>query len=192
MDNVDEAVSIFTKEFTAILDVYAPMKTIQIHKNYVPYLDSKLKQKMKFRDLLKKSWHKSGDEEVHLEYKKLRNEICTEIKEAKKAYFETNLNSKDMKNSWSTVHKILQKPKNDFPQKMIIQNKLITKPAELAEEMNAYFTNKIAQLKENSDSETDTTEATKSLHTYLKKNNKTNLHFEFEMVDDEQMYSIVD
>ena len=153
MDDINDAVDLFSKEFVSVLDKHAPLRTIQLHKNYVPYLNSDLRQKMKYRDLLKQSWHNSGDEDTHSEYKKLRNQVSTEIKEAKRSYLKTNLNSENMKKSWSTVHKILQKPSIDFPQQMLIKNKLVTKPAELAEEMNHYFTNKIAKLKESSSTE---------------------------------------
>ena len=81
--DLDEAVAQFNKVFTNLLDTHAPIKIIQHHKNYVPYLTKELKDKMKYRDKLKKSLQSNKDEEIHTEYKKLRNQICSEIKEAK-------------------------------------------------------------------------------------------------------------
>ena len=74
-----------------------------------------------------------------------------------------------MKSSWATVHNILKKPNNDFPQKMIIRNKVLTKPVELADEMNKYFVGKIEELKVNSAVIDDEKEATETLVKYLKK-----------------------
>ena len=54
-NNTNEAVETFTKAFRAVLDKHAPIKTVQNHENYVPFLSKELKQQMKYRDLLKKS-----------------------------------------------------------------------------------------------------------------------------------------
>ena len=138
-NDIDEAVDSFTKVFTSVLDKHAPEKTIQFHKNYVPYLNPELKGLMKYRDLIKKSYFESGDPDTFTEYKKLRNKICSKLKEAKKLYFQSQLNSKDTKKSWNMVHNLMNKPQNSFPQQMFIKDKIVTSPQELAEEMNEYF-----------------------------------------------------
>ena len=78
--DVNEAVALFTNVFKSVLDTHAPIKTVQHHKNYAPYLSQELKEKMKFRDLLKKSWHFTGDEETLKEYKNLEMIFVQRIK----------------------------------------------------------------------------------------------------------------
>ena len=85
----------FTSAFNTILDIHAPVKIVQYHKNYAPYISQETKNQMKYRDLLKKSWHSTGDNEVHKEYKALRNKICKQLKEDKQQYYESKLNSHD-------------------------------------------------------------------------------------------------
>ena len=46
--DVDEAFSEFSAVFSSILDAHAPVKIIQQHNNYIPYISDELKQKMKF------------------------------------------------------------------------------------------------------------------------------------------------
>ena len=89
---------------------------------------------MKYRDKLKKSLQSNKDEEIHTEYKKLRNQICSEIKEAKRKHFESKLNSNDSKEAWSTKFQILDKPRNSFPHQMVIKDKVISKPEEFADQ----------------------------------------------------------
>ena len=152
-------------------------------------MDKELKQKMKYRDLLKKSWHTSGDKMVHSEYKKLRNKICTEIKSKKKEFYENKLNSGNAKTAWSTVHQLMKKQKNDFPQQMMIKEKLTTKPMELAEEMNSFFIKKVEAIKEKEKEKSisDEDKAVEDEKKYFEKKNKQNLHFRFKEVENEQM-----
>ena len=52
--DVDEAVEIFTKKITDILDEMAPMKCIQIRSNYSPWLCKDTLDLMKARDEVQK------------------------------------------------------------------------------------------------------------------------------------------
>ena len=49
------------------------------------------------------SWHETGEESTHSEYKQIRNEVTEELREAKKQYFESRVNFSDSNTSWSTT-----------------------------------------------------------------------------------------
>ena len=184
--DINEAVKHFNEAFTSVLDNHAPIKVIQHHKNYAPYLSSSLKERMKYRDSLKKAWITSGNEDIHTDYKSLRNKVCKEIKEAKTKYYETRLNSNNSKNAWSTTNQMIGHTVNDFPQQMIIDNKLETNPANLADEMNSFFVKKVTDLKKDfaSDDKEDE-EALVFLKKHLQNNNKENLNFDLLEIDDD-------
>ena len=148
-DDIDEATEVFTKAFKDVLDKHAPLKVIQNRNNYIPYISDELKEKMKNRDKLKVEAATTGDKNKYAEYKAKRNEVSTNLKNAKLKYynekFEESLNTKEM---WKMSYQILGKSRSSFPSQMMFGHKLISKPMEIANEMNAYFINKIRKLKE--------------------------------------------
>ena len=58
-NNIEGASEAFENEFLAILDSYAPVKTIQIRKNYCPYRTSETKMLLKERNILKETAYNS-------------------------------------------------------------------------------------------------------------------------------------
>ena len=46
-ENVEVATEIFTKKITKILDVMAPVKSVQVKTRYAPWLSATLKEAMK-------------------------------------------------------------------------------------------------------------------------------------------------
>ena len=73
---------------------------------------------------------------------------------------------------------------------MMIGNKMVTKPQEMAEEMNRYFVEKIATLKQNSDERTDHTESLNELEEALKEK-KDKLKFELKTLNNKEMKTIL-
>ena len=54
MQDVDDAVAVFSHLYLTVLDVHAPWVKFQKRKNYVPWLSEKTKLLIKERDRLKK------------------------------------------------------------------------------------------------------------------------------------------
>ena len=71
--DVDEAVEIFTKKLTDILDRMAPVKKFQIRTSYAAWVTDETKAKMAERDLAQQAASDSGLEEDWKRYKKLKN-----------------------------------------------------------------------------------------------------------------------
>ena len=59
-DSIDGAATIFQNEFEAILNFHAPLKTVQVRKNYCPFLSEETKISIKERNTLFEEARKSG------------------------------------------------------------------------------------------------------------------------------------
>ena len=70
-DTIDGAAEAFRNEFNAILDYHAPVKTIQLRKNYCPYLSSDTKRMIANRNALQKEATKKGDHILIEEFRAL-------------------------------------------------------------------------------------------------------------------------
>ena len=89
--NIDEAAELFQKIFTSVLDKHAPVKVIQIRKNYIPYLSKETKLLMKERDKAQKLASETKLNEDWLMYKQLRNNVTNRLKVEKKNWQKSKL-----------------------------------------------------------------------------------------------------
>ena len=77
---VDEAVELFTRKLTEILDEMAPMRSIQVRTNYAPWLCKDTLELMKSRDQVQKLASETKSRSDWLKYKELRNKINNKLK----------------------------------------------------------------------------------------------------------------
>ena len=138
-----------TKRLTEVLDRYAPIKTFQVWKKYVPWLSEPLKLKMKKRDAAQEEAAVSGRIEDWHNYTNLRN-TCTRLKKREKKKWEKSKlenTGTDSSAMWGTIKTWLGWG-NSRPQNKLFDNgKTINSPVELANTMNSFFVNKIKTLK---------------------------------------------
>ena len=83
-EDVDEAVTRLTEKLTTILDVMAPIKTIQTRTKYAPWLSEATKTLMKERDEAHEKATKSGNDENWKSFKAKRNRVSSRLKNEKK------------------------------------------------------------------------------------------------------------
>ena len=79
-ENVNEATEMVTSKLTAILDIMAPVKMIQVRSNYAPWLSESTKNKIKESDKAKKKATETKLSEDWDEYRKIRNSINNILK----------------------------------------------------------------------------------------------------------------
>ena len=79
-NDIEEASAIFSGLFGSILNRHAPLKTIQVRANYVPWISSETKQLQAVRDTIKKEAIMENDNEKFETYKKLGNFIGKRLK----------------------------------------------------------------------------------------------------------------
>ena len=152
-EDVNEAVQLFTSKLTNILDIHAPVKTIQLRKNYAPWLDEQTKELMKERDSAQKKAAITKDPDDKRHYKNLRNTTTAQLKKAK-AEWECNKvdenvtqNPRDM---WANLKSLMGWKTNGPPTQLIDNGNIVSSPKELATTMNNFFINIIKKLEANS------------------------------------------
>ena len=141
-NDVDKATEIFTNQFSSILDQHAPLRVIQNRSNYLPYLSETIKNTMAQRDKWKEKAAKSG--------KLFRNEVTYQLRNAEKTYYHQKFDDKDATSGdiWKSAYTLLGTFRSSFPSQLVIFGNLVSKPINLATEMNKFFIQKISALKE--------------------------------------------
>ena len=91
------------------------------------------------------------------------------MKKAKVNYYNEKFSdpTQTPKETWRTAYQLLGLSKSSFPNQIIINNKLFSKPCDMASGMNQFFLEKISKLKEENEQETDFLEATEELRTLI-------------------------
>ena len=149
-DDVDKALQILTDNLTEILDMLAPLKTIQIREKYAPWLTKETQAKMVERNEAQKQASRSGLVADWNNFKRLRNEINACLRTEKKSWqsnkFSSVEKSRDSGRIWKAVKNSLNWSASGAPTKLFYGGRLLTKPIDLAETMNRYFTDKITQI----------------------------------------------
>ena len=87
------------------------------------------------------------------------------LKTAKSVYYREKFNDPSMtpKDTWKQAYQLLGSSKSCFPSQIVINNKLVCTPFEMADGMNHFFLYKISKLKKENKNETNFPEATKEL-----------------------------
>ena len=152
-EDIDDAVRVFTDSFRMVLDKHAPVKIIQNRVNYQPYISEDIKREMLERDNLKEKAAETGNSDDYNNYKTQRNLVTYKMRSAEKDYHSEKFNDDQATSSqmWKNAYSILGKFRSQFPSQIIIFGKLISKPIEIATEMNKYFIKKISDLKSQSE-----------------------------------------
>ena len=129
-NDVNQAVRLLSSKITDVLDVMAPMKTVQIRNNYNPWLSQQTKDMMLERDRLQKGAAETRDQDMWKEYKKLRNKINNRLKSEEKDWQRSKLIEcgEDSSLLWKTVKGILSWTSSGSPSQIFHNGILWTKP----------------------------------------------------------------
>ena len=151
--DADTALELLSNSLTQILDMMAPIRTIQIRENYAPWLSSETKIKMAERDNAKKIASETNCEEHWILYRRLRNTVNRVLRKEKHNWQKDKLKKfeedSDCKQIWRSVKSCLNWTTSGTPSQLFYEGKLETQPSQLAECMNKYFIQKVQNLKEN-------------------------------------------
>ena len=148
--DINHSFDSFDKKVNEILDKHVPFKKLnkkQLRLQSKPWITPGIIKSIKRRDKLLKKYIKIVDvihkEQVHKEYKQLRNRIVAIIRKSKKHYFQNYFikNAKDIKKTWTGIKNIIniKTTSKGQPISMLIDNDLTTDPNRYAEGFNSYF-----------------------------------------------------
>ena len=159
--DLDPAVEVFTSLFRNILDLHAPWVMFQSRKNFRPWITEATRNMMKERDIAKQKAVQlskvntavgiasNEEEEAWNNFRKLRNKINNQKKNDELRYKRTLFENQDSsKNMWATVKSLMNWKQSGTPRQIVQDNKLFSKPKDVAEIMNKFFLSKIEKLRQ--------------------------------------------
>ena len=134
---------------TNILDILAPVKTIQVRSNYVPGLSSETKSLQRERNLAQQKASVTNEAEDWRIFRSLRNRTTASIRKDKKEWEEKKFQCEENSSSdmWRTVKGWLGWQTGGPPTQLYHDGSLISTPAGLSSTMNEFFISKVNNLR---------------------------------------------
>ena len=145
----NRAAEILTNKITGILDQMAPLRTVQVRKNYAPWLSDPTKELINNRKAAQKIASETRHPDDYRYYKSLRNQVISRMRQEKKAWVKQKLSStrNDPSRLWKNIKSWLAWNKSGPPSRLFHNGKLINSPSGIAATMNSFFLSKVAGLR---------------------------------------------
>ena len=127
------------KLFLEVINKHAPLQHKKIRANRIPWLTSPIKELINTTDKLK-----SNLECDWKNYKRIGNRVNIELKNAKKEYYSSRIADEggNPKKDWKTINDLLgRKNKQTVVNELKLGDNSLTKPNDIAEVFNDYFSN---------------------------------------------------
>ncbi|RLU25058.1 hypothetical protein DMN91_003150 [Ooceraea biroi] len=86
-DNIDSKVEIFNRLLLSTFDKHAPERTIELKNLPAPWINADIKRNMRSRDLARRRWKKCRCTSCYDGFRKLRNEVQVQVRNAKKNFY---------------------------------------------------------------------------------------------------------
>ena len=149
-DNVNQAVELMSNKITSILDIMAPIKTVQVRTNYVPWLSQETKNMMNDRDLLQSKAAKTRSPEDWKRYKIVRNRISSRLKSEERRWHKLKISEcgKNSAKIWKNVKDLINWKSSGAPTQLFNSGNLYNKPMEVANCQNKFFVDKVSKIRE--------------------------------------------
>ena len=90
-NDIEEASAIFSDIFGSILNRHAPLRTVQVRSNYVPWISSETKQLQKIRDITRKEAIDENSTEKFEIYKKTAQFYCEKTPDGQKRLLQDKI-----------------------------------------------------------------------------------------------------
>ena len=134
---------IWKKLFLEVLDKHAPLQQKKIRAKRIPWITSPIKELIiNTRGKLKRKAIITNLECDWENYKRIRNRVNIELKNAKKEYYSTRIadEGNNPKKAWKTINNLLgRKNKQTVVNELKLGDNSLTNPKDIAEGFNDYF-----------------------------------------------------
>ena len=183
----------FCETYLPILNHHAPLKVIQNRTSYVPYISDELKSLMVLRNAAKSKSIEVGTAESFKDYRRLRNLVSSKLKTAEKDYYKSKFNNPEAstRDLWQNAYQVVGKVRSVFPSQIIVNGRLISKPIDMATEVNNFFTHKIKNIKDKLSALTNEDAALKELRSFLSSKTIPQNGFSIHEVSEQEMKNIL-
>ena len=148
--NIDEASELLVYKITKVLDMMAPVRTVQSRANYAPWLSKATKDLQNRRNAAQRTAAQTDSPDDWREFRSLRNQVTAKLRADKREWERGKLNDKENTSTeiWAKVKSWLGWGGGGTPTQIFNDGQLITSPAGLSNCMNKFFVNKIKRLRE--------------------------------------------
>lgn len=148
-DDLDCAVDCFTKLFTNVIELHAPIRKCTIKAKPSPWIDQQLREAISQRDEAKIIASRSGLDSDIMIYRKYRNFVVKLNRQKKTLYYNTAFEEcrNNSKQIWHTVNGLLGRSNSVSPVSVEVDGKISTKPMDIANHFADYFESKINDLR---------------------------------------------
>ena len=133
---------IWKKLFLEVLDKHAPLQHKKIRAKRISWITSPIKELINTRDKLKRKAIITNLECDWENYKRIRNKVNIELKNAKKEYYSTRIadEGNNPKKAWKIINNLLgRKNKQTVVNELKLGDNSLTNPKDIAEGFNDYF-----------------------------------------------------
>ena len=139
------AANLLSEKLNNILNEMAPVKTIQISKQYAPWLTKDTKLLLNERNNAQKYAAQTGDADDWRLYKSLRNRATSTMRSEKKAWEQRRLDhvENNSSNIWRNIKTWINWKVSGPPTQLFHNGETISSPADLADTMNSFFVQKV-------------------------------------------------
>ena len=147
-EDTNQAAILLTNKITGILDIFAPIRTIQVRTKYAPWLSTSSKTSIQERDAAQSKAAQFGDRDDWRHYKNIRNTTTAKIKAEKKSWEKQKLDNTqhDPSSLWKNVKSWINWSNSGPPTQLFHEGKLVNSPAGIARTMNMFFIDKVKKL----------------------------------------------
>ncbi len=133
-------------ELNSIINAIAPQKIVQYKKDFCPYFNGEIVEKLKISNDMLNEAISSNDQNKWRDFKNYRNSLSKITNEAKSNYCRANF--KDKNKQWKFLKSFNNSNKQQIPNNITYNNKQITSPKEIATISNNFFIDKINKIRE--------------------------------------------
>ena len=129
----------------------------EITQQLKPWITLGIRNSMRRRDKMYRKYLKAKNDqlkqEYHQKYKELRNQVVSLCRESKKNHFRKFFteNANNAKNTWQGIKSIINIRNNSksVPTSLLVDNKMVSHPTEIANNFNNYFSSIAKKLQDN-------------------------------------------
>ena len=132
----------FNEKINVLLDTHVPLKKLnkkELRLIAKPWITPDIIKTIKARDRLLRKYINAKEpaykNELHLQYKTLRNQIVANIRKSKKNYYQKYFtdSANDIRKTWSGIKNIIniRSTTKGQPTSMLIDNEVVTDPTQI-------------------------------------------------------------
>ena len=147
--DVNQASEFLVHKINKVLDIMAPIRTIQCRTRYAPWLSEETKELQNKRNAAQKKAAQTDSPEDWRLFRAIRNQVTANLRADKKEWERAKLDDKENTPTeiWSKVRSWLGWGGGGTPSQLCSEGQVVTSPAGLSSCMNKFFLNKIKRLR---------------------------------------------